>query len=147
MEVESMRDEREEDKYGGKGTLRYKERKRWALFGLPFTFTVYRFYDNDLQITSGLLNVREQDCYMYRISDISLSRTLFQRIFGLGTITCYTSDVTNKTLVIKNIKHSQKIKDFIYKASEECKLRRRTINMQNIGAHLEDADMDDLLDS
>ena len=82
---------------------------------------------------------------MYRISDVQLNRSFFQRIFGLGTITCYTSDVTNKTLVVKNIRHAQKIKDFIYKASEECKLRRRTINMQNVGAHLEDADFDDLL--
>lgn len=146
MEAENVKGyDRDDERYGGKGNLRYTERRRWGFFGLPLTFTVYRLYDNDLQIQTGLFTTKENDCYMYRISDVSLTRTLIQKLFGLGTITCYTSDVTNKTILLKNIKHSSEIKDFIYKASEECKLRRRTINMQNVGATLEDGDLDDLV--
>jgi hypothetical protein len=77
---------------------------------------------------------------MYRIIDVKLQQSLIQKMFGLGTIVCYTSDATDKTLVIKNIKHAREIKDFIYTASEEAKMRRRTVNMQNIG------DYDDLTD-
>ena len=136
-------EEEKEEKYpfGSKGKLTYTERKRWTLFGLPFTFTVYELYENDILIRSGLLDVRENDCYMYRVSDVELSRTLIQRMFGLGNVTCFTSDATTKTIVLKNIRHSKEIKDFIYRSAEESKMRRRTVNMQNIGAldYMDDA--------
>ena len=76
-----------------KGNLAYKERKRWTLFGLPFTFTEFYIYDNDIQIRAGLLDSNEDDCYMYRITDVKLKQSLFQKMFGLGTVECYTSDV------------------------------------------------------
>lgn len=121
-----------------KGELRFEERKRWGFFGLPFTFTVYKIYDNDIQVVSGLLTSKENDCYMYRVSDVELTMTLFQRMFGLGTVHCFTSDVTDKNLILTNIRNAREIKDFIYQAAEESKRRRRTVNMQDIGAVMED---------
>ncbi len=121
-----------------KGELRFEERKRWGFFGLPFTFTVYKIYDNDIQVVSGLLTSKENDCYMYRVSDVELTMTLFQRMFGLGTVHCFTSDVTDKNLVLTNVRNAREIKDFIYQAAEESKRRRRTVNMQDIGAVMED---------
>lgn len=123
-----------------KGNLVYEEQARWTFFGLPFTFTRYLFHENDLQIRRGFLNTTENDTYMYRIIDVQLKQSLIQKMFGLGTIICYTSDATDRNLVIKNIRHAREIKDFIYTASEEAKMRRRTVNMQNIG------DYDELTD-
>ncbi len=129
-----------------KGELIYEERKRWLFLGLPFTFTVYKLYENDLQICSGLFTSSENDCYMYRISDIKLRKTLLQKLFGLGTVICYTSDTTTPEIHLKNIRNSAEIKDFIYRASEESKMRRRTVNMQNIGAgQLDPDDFDNLI--
>ena len=45
-----------------KGTLKYKERSRWLLFGLPWTFTKYEIRDNDFTIIKGFFTVRENDC-------------------------------------------------------------------------------------
>ena len=133
-----------------KGDLAFQERKRWGFLGLPFTFTLYKIYENDIQIRAGFLNVKVDDCLMYRISDVSLDRSLTQRIFGLGTVSCYTSDTTDKVMKLKNIRHSEEIKDYILQTSEEARLRRRTINMQNVGAseHLDPhmMDMDDIQD-
>lgn len=123
------------------GKLVYKEKKRWLFFGLPFTFTTYCLYENDIQIRRGFLNSMEDDCYMYRVIDVRLSVGFFQRIFGLGTVICVTSDATNKTITLKNIRRAKEIKNFIYRASEEAKMRRRTVNMQNIGDY-EDLDGD-----
>ncbi len=116
-----------------KGNLKYRERSRWLLFGLPWTFTVYEIRENDFTIVSGFLNVKENDCYMYKISDVEITRSLFQRMAGLSTIVLYTSDVTDKTIMMKNIKHGKEIKDFILHASEAARIRRRTVSMQNIG--------------
>ena len=116
-----------------KGDLKYSERSRWLLFGLPWTFTKYEIRDNDFTIIKGFLNVRENDCYMYKISDVEITRSFFQRLAGLSTIMLYTSDVTDRTIVMKNIKHGREIKDFLLQASEDARLRRRTVSMQNIG--------------
>ena len=128
-----------------KGEIRYKETQRLLLFGLPWTFTKYELRDNDLTIIKGFLTVRENDCYMYKVSDVEITRTLMQRLFGLSTITCFTSDVTDKTIVMKNIKPGREIKDFLLHASEAARIRRKTVSMQNIG--FDSDDMDDLEDN
>ena len=123
-----------------KENVKFTERKRWLFFGLPFTFTVYNLGDDLLTIDSGLLKTEENDCYMYKITDAKLSITLIERIFGLGTVTCYTGDTTDKVIILKHIKNATEIKDYIIKASEAARIRRRTVNMQNITA----GDLDDL---
>lgn len=124
-------------------TIKFKERKRWGFFGLPFTFTVYNLSDDLITIDSGFFKTEENDCYMYKVTDAKLSRTLFERLFGTGTITCYTGDTTDKVLILKHIRNSMEIKDYIIKASEEARIRRRTVNMQNITAD-EIAAIDDI---
>lgn len=62
----------------------WKERKRNAL-GLPWTFTKYALTGDRLFITSGLLKTVEDEVRLYRILDISLSQTLTQKIFRIGT--------------------------------------------------------------
>ncbi|MBP3278301.1 MAG: PH domain-containing protein, partial [Butyrivibrio sp.] len=69
-----------------KGDLRYQERGRWLLFGLPWTFTKYEIRDNDFTIIKGFFTVRENDCYMYKISDVEITRSFMQRLAGLSTI-------------------------------------------------------------
>ena len=139
--------EKYEESKMAKGELRYSERSRWLLFGLPWTFTKYDIRDNDFTIIKGFFTVRENDCYMYKISDVEITRTLMQRMAGLSTITLYTSDVTDRTITMKNIKHGREIKDFILQASESARLRRKTVSMQNIGFGAGDIhDVDDVDD-
>lgn len=122
------------------GEIRYQERKRLLFFGLPWTFTKYTITDDMLTTDQGLLKVEENDCYMYKIQDVKLTATLMERIFGLGTITCYTGDVTNKELQLVHIKHAKEIKNYLLKASEAARIKRRTLNMQDIGANMDDLD-------
>ncbi|MBO4347461.1 MAG: PH domain-containing protein, partial [Lachnospiraceae bacterium] len=65
------------------------ERKRWGLFGLPFTFTKYIVKQDILTIESGCFTKKEDDCYMYKIQDVELTRNFMQRLFGLGCVICY----------------------------------------------------------
>lgn len=118
----------------------YKERKRVLFFGLPWTFTKYTIKEDMLTVDTGLFTVEENDCYMYKVQDVKLTATLWERLFGLGTITCYTGDVTNKELQLVHIKHAKEIKDYLLKASEEARIKRRTVNMQNISADVDELD-------
>lgn len=130
--------------------IAFVERKRWGFFGLPFTFTVYYIGEEMLTIDSGFFNKKEDDCYMYKIQDAKMTRTLFERMFGTGTITCYTGDVTDKVLILKHIKHTKEVKDYILKTSEKSRIKRRTMNMQNIGVDADsipEGDLDGFLDN
>lgn len=121
----------------------FVERKRWLFFGLPFTFTVYTIKEDLITVREGFLNRKENDCYMYKVQDVELIRSFGERIFGLGTVKCYTGDTTDKELYITHVKNSKEIKDFILEASEEARMKRRTMNMLNIGADdLEDLEED-----
>ncbi len=124
----------------------YVERKRWLLLGLPWTFTKYTINEDVLTIDQGFFNIKENDCYMYKITDVELLCSFFERICGLGSIRCITGDKTHPVLTVEHIKHAKEIKNFILEESEKARIRRRTVNMQDIGgAALEDmADIDDM---
>lgn len=124
----------------------YKERKRWLFFGLPFTFTTYTITEEMITIDSGLLRKVENDCYMYKIVDVRLEISLLERIFGLGTVHCFSGDVTDPDLKLLHIRNAKEIKNFILKESEEERMRRRTLNTQNLNSDpaLGDGDSCDL---
>lgn len=112
----------------------FVERKRWLFFGLPFTFTKYIIKENILTIDSGLLKKVENDCYMYKVQDVTLRSSLVERMFGLGTVECHTGDVTSPLLVIQHIKNARAVKQFILEQSEEDRRKRRTLSTLDIGA-------------
>jgi len=114
--------------------IKFAERKRWVFLGLPFTFTKYYIKEDMITIRSGLLKTVENDCYMYKVQDVQLSATLFERLFGLGTIVCHTGDTTHPRLLLEHIRNARAIKDFLLKESEEARLKRRTVNMLDIGS-------------
>ncbi len=120
--------------------VQYQERKRLLFFGLPWTFTKYTITPSTLTINQGLLKTEENDCYMYKVQDVKLTTTLIEKIFGLGTIVCYTGDVTNPEIRLEHIKKSKEIKNYLLKASEAARLKRRTLNTLDIGASIEDLD-------
>lgn len=131
--------EREEDL----DEVKFVERKRWLFLGLPWTFTKYTITPSTITIDQGFFKTVEDDCYMYKIQDVRLTTSFMERIFKLGTIVCYTGDVTNKELSLVHIKHAKEVKNYLLKASEAARIRRRTLNTLDIGAGSE---MDDMLD-
>lgn len=122
----------------------FVERKRWLFLGLPFTFTKYAIREDMITIDAGLFKTVENDCYMYKVQDVQHSATLMEKIFGLGTVTCFTGDTTHPQLLMVHIKKSREIKDFILEQSEKARLKRRTVNMLDIGSgNIQDLDAPD----
>ena len=113
--------------------MEFRERKRWLFFGLPFTFTVYSIKPETITVNTGFLTREENDCYMYKVQDVTLKESLVERIFGLGTIVCYTGDTTDAQLMITHVKNAKQIKEYILEQSEIARRKRRTMNTLDIG--------------
>ena len=121
--------------------MEFVERKRWLFFGLPFTFTKYTIKEDMITIDAGLLKTVENDCYMYKVQDVQLTATLAEKIFRLGTVTCFTGETTDPKLELIHIKNARAVKEFILEMSEKARLKRRTVNMLDIGSgDMTDAD-------
>ena len=124
-------------------SVEFVEKKRWLFLGLPLTFTKYIIKEDMITMDTGVFTKVENDCYMYKVQDVAHTASFWERIVGLGTIICYTGDTTHPKLIIEHIRNSKQIKEFILKESEEARLKRRTVNMLDIGSG-DIGDMDDL---
>ena len=123
-------------------SVEFVEKKRWLFLGLPFTFTKYVIKEDMITVDTGVFTKVENDCYMYKVQDVEHTASIWERMVGLGTIVCYTGDTTHPKLLIEHIRNSKAIKEFILKESEEARLKRRTVNMLDIGSG-EVGDIDD----
>lgn len=116
--------------------------------GLPLSFTRYRLSEDRLFITTGFLNIKDDEILLYRVRDIDTRRTLFQRLLGVGTVTVLSSDKTLPKLELKNIKDPLMVKELIHQQVEENKIRRRVRlgEIMTDGCNHDDHDDDDDLD-
>ena len=101
----------------------WKDRKRHL--GMPLSFTRYQMSEDRLFLSQGFLNIRDDDILLYRVRDIDTRRNLWQRLFGVGTVTVLSSDKTRPSLVLKSIKDPIAVKELLHQKVEDMKLRRQ----------------------
>ncbi len=120
----------------------WKDRKRYL--GMPLSFTRYALSEDRLFQSIGFLNIRDEEVLLYRIRDINTSRSLWQRLFGVGTVTVVSSDKSMPTMVLKNIKDPIRIKELLHREVEDMKVRRRVrLNELMTGTTDDDDEIDD----
>ena len=122
----------------------WKDRKRY--FGLPLSFTRYALSDDRLFLSVGFFSVKDDDILLYRIRDISVKRTLWQRLFGVGTITIQSSDKTHPTLELKSVKNPMQVKETLHDLVEEMKQKRRMRFGEIMGSGYDENELDDNMD-
>ena len=119
----------------------WSDRKRYL--GMPLSFTRYSLSEDRLFVSEGFLNLKDDEILLYRVRDIDTRRSLWQRLFGVGTIIVVSSDKTMPNLVLQNVKDPVFVKELIHKQVEETKIRRRVRFGEIMGT---DLDNDDELD-
>lgn len=112
----------------------FVEKKRTKFLALPICFTKYTIEEEKINIKKGLFTIVEDDAYMYKVQDVRLVRSLMERIFKTGTVICYTGDTTTPEIKLIHIKNSLAVKDYIMKASEEARIKRKTMHTLGIDA-------------
>lgn len=117
----------------------WRERKRlWC--GLPFTFTQYILLEDRLLVRSGLFNSKEDEVRLYRIKDVSITKSLTQKIFGLGTIHIESSDSSLGNFELKNIKDSYNKKEQLSQMVEAARTKKNASIREYTGS---DGDIED----
>ena len=112
-------------------TYNWQDRKRHL--GLPISFTKYAVSDDRLFLETGLLNVKFEEINLYRVRDLTLKISFWQRIFGVGSIIVHSADETNAHLELKNIKNPRQVKELIHATVEKA----RTENGVRIGEYFD----------
>lgn len=114
----------------------WKDTKRHL--GMPISFTSYLMDEGRLFRRSGVLVRREEQVLLYQIRDLDVSVSLWQRIFGVGSVRVIGTDSTTPELILENIKKPYDVRDLIYKYSEEDKAKRRVSRMEFMNDNFEE---------
>ena len=122
-------------KYGVEAELIWKDRKRY--FGLPWSFTRYSLIKNGekwIKVFSdiGLLYTAVEEVNVYRIQDISLHQSLFDKIFGTGTVILYSNDERQQVFKLRHIANPYRVRDMFsnYMEAERAKRNIRVSEFQ-----------------
>ena len=101
----------------------WHDRKR--ILGMPLSFTRYALSEDRLFLKRGFLNVHQDEIVLYRVRDLRVSQTLWQRVFGVGTVTVISTDKSIPELALKHIRQPNEVKELIHEYGEKMKIARR----------------------
>ena len=119
----------------------WSDRKRFL--GMPLSFTRYALSEDRLFLSIGFFSVKDEEILLYRVRDIGVQRTLWQRLFGVGSITVSSSDKSTPVVVLKNVKDPLAVKELLHENVEETKIKRRV----RFGEIMTDDNIDDDFDN
>lgn len=125
-----------------KSRIEYLWNDRKRILGMPLSFTKYSLSKDRIFVKTGLFTSKYEEVVLYRVRDLSLSRSLWQKLFGVGSVTIQSSDKSMPTLVLKNIKKSFEVKELLHACIEEMKKERR-MRIGEIVSDDDDLDDDD----
>lgn len=118
----------------------WRDRKR-PIFGLPLSFTVYELTEDRLFVKTGIFAINEDEIRLYRVIDINYKASIFQRLFGVGSILLATSDHTAGNLEIRSVKNPKEIKELLSEKVEFQRDQKRVVNREIMsGAYTDDSD-------
>lgn len=119
----------------------WKDKKR-PIFGLPISFTTYSFDEERVYIKTGLFTQNEDEVRMYRIMDLTLTSTLFDRMFGVGSIRCCSADKSQGDFEIRKVKKAREVKEQLSQLVEAQRDKKRVSNREFMADGDHDSDME-----
>lgn len=120
----------------------WNDKKR--IMGIPMSFTRYALSDDRLFLETGAFNIKDEETLLYRIRDISMSRSFWQRLFGVGTVKISSTDKTSPDIILKNIKNPENVKEMIHNRVEKVKIERRVHIGEFSTIDIDDDNFDDI---
>lgn len=111
--------------------LLWADRKR--ILGMPISFTRYSIDDERLYVKKGLLRTELNEILLYRILDVKSTQTLWQKIFGVGSLTLFSADQSSPQLTLKNIKKPEKLHRYLSDVIEKNRQSKGIAGREIVG--------------
>jgi len=73
----------------------------------------YRLTSQRLFIERGILNQTIDQTELIRVDDVRLEKTLVDRLFGLGTVSLLSTDVSDRLVVIEGIDNADRVAEAV----------------------------------
>ena len=109
----------------------WSDRKR--VLGMPLSFTRFFTDGERLYVKKGLLKTEMDEILLYRILDIKTTRTLGQKLCGVGTLRLYSADQTDRVLELKNIKNPEKLHRYLSDLIEKTRREKGIAGREIVG--------------
>lgn len=92
--------------------------------GLPVSFTTYSLSVERLFVQRGFFVVHHDQTMLYRVQDIHVSISLWQRFFGVGTITVISNDKSVPDMKLENVQDPLYVKELIHQLVEAVRIKK-----------------------
>ena len=73
----------------------------------------YRLTSQRLFIERGILSQTIDQTELIRVDDVRVEKTLIDRVFGLGTVSLLSTDVSDRLVVIEGIDNAEKVAEAV----------------------------------
>lgn len=86
-------------------------------------YTVYRLTTERFLLRKGFISRRHEEIEIFRIKDVSATQSFWERIFGVGTVTIWSTDDSTPKLELVGLRNPVKIKEDIRRESRRARKR------------------------
>lgn len=100
----------------------------WVYRWLEFRNTLYRVTGSRLEFERGIFAKRISNMDMWRVQDVTFTRTFLQALFGLGCVRILSSDRDTPVLQIGPVRGARQLYDAIKKVQLEADRRQGVIH-------------------
>ena len=107
----------------------------------------YRLSTQRIHIVSGVLNQKIDEIELYRVKDVTMTRSFWMRILGLSSIHIKSSDRTLPNLIIPAIREGNEFRELLREQVEIIRDRKRVREMDfadTAGGFGDEMDLDDI---
>lgn len=109
----------------------WSDKKR--ILGLPISFTKYSFSENRLFVEKGCFKVLKDELLLYRVLDVRLKKSFWQRVFHVGTIELSTADKSTPIIYLENISNPDRTRDALSAIAEKERDEKRVLGKEMFG--------------
>lgn len=92
--------------------------------------TYYEVTPERVEWSRGILDRRVDNLDMFRVIDLKMRRSIFDCIFGIGTVGLITTDKTDPEFIFEKITKPRKLYDIIKKASLDADRQNRVVHLE-----------------
>lgn len=97
---------------------------------LKLKMTRYEVTPERIEWGRGIFDRRVDNLDMFRVIDLKMRRTVFDCIFGIGTVGLITTDKTDPEFVFEKIRSPRRLYDIIKNASLEADRRSGVVHLE-----------------